>query len=116
KVSSLNAPIYFFAICSNKSFTTKPDIDSVYIDSQDDLLKLMEIGLHQTQAELERSQSQQQDTQAELERSQSQHQQTQLELERSQSQQQDTQAELERSQSQHQQTQLELERSQSQLQ
>ncbi|MEH1769966.1 MAG: methyltransferase domain-containing protein, partial [Nostoc sp.] len=92
KVSSLNAPIYFFAICSNKNFTTKPDIDSVYIDDQDDLLKLMEIGLHQTQAELERSQSQQQDTQAELERSQSQQQDTQAELERSQSQQQDTQA------------------------
>ncbi|MEH2413099.1 class I SAM-dependent methyltransferase, partial [Nostoc sp.] len=116
KVSSLNVPIYFFAICSNKSFTTKPDIDSVYIDSQDDLLKLMEIGLHQTQTELERSQSQLQDTQAELQRSQSQLQQTQTELERSQSQLQDTQAELQRSQSQLQQTQTELERSQSQLQ
>ncbi len=116
KVSSLNAPIYFFAICSNKSFTTKPDIDSVYIDGQDDLLKFMEIGLHQTQAELERSQSQQQDTQAELQRSQSQQQDTQAELQRSQSQQQDTQTELERSQSQQQDTQTELERSQSQQQ
>ncbi|MEH2324645.1 MAG: class I SAM-dependent methyltransferase [Nostoc sp.] len=74
KVSSLNAPIYFFAICSNKSFTTKPEIDSVYIDNQDDLLKLMEISRHQTGEVLERSQFQLQQTQAQFERSQSQQQ------------------------------------------
>ncbi|MEH1903250.1 MAG: glycosyltransferase [Nostoc sp.] len=116
KVSSLNAPIYFFAVCSNKSFTTKPNIDSVYIDSQDDFLKLMEIGLHQTQTELERSQSQLQETQTQFERSQSQLQETQAEFERSHSQLQETQAEFERSHSQLQETQAELERSQSQLQ
>ncbi|QLE51084.1 glycosyltransferase [Nostoc sp. C057] len=116
KVSSLNAPIYFFAICSNQNITTKPDIDSVYINSQDDLFKLMEVGWRQTQTELERSHSQLQQTQTELERSQSQLQQTQTELERSHSQLQQTQTELERSQSQLQQTQTELERSHSQLQ
>ncbi|MEH2305905.1 methyltransferase domain-containing protein [Nostoc sp.] len=130
KVSSLNAPIYFFAICSNKNLTTKPDIDSVYIDSQDDLLNWMEIGwrktgevleqtrsqLQQTQAEFKECQSKLQQTQTELEQSQSQIQQTQTELEQSQSQMQQTQTELEQSQSQLQQTQAELEQSQSQLQ
>ncbi|MEH1881454.1 glycosyltransferase [Nostoc sp.] len=116
KVSSLNAPIYFFAVCSNKSFTTKPNIDSVYIDSQDDFLKLMEIGLHQTQTELERSQSQLQETQTQFERSQSQLQETQTQFERSQSQLQETQTQFERSQSQLQETQTQFERSQSQLQ
>ena len=77
KVSSLNAPIYFFAICSNKSLTTKPEIDSAYINSQDDLFKLMEVGWRQTQTELERSQAQLQETQTELERSQAQLQETQ---------------------------------------
>jgi ubiquinone/menaquinone biosynthesis C-methylase UbiE/peptidoglycan hydrolase CwlO-like protein len=130
KVSSLNAPIYFFAICSNQNITTKPDIDSVYIDSQDDLLNWMEIGwrktgevleqtrsqLQQTQAELKQCQSKVQQTHTELEQSQSQMQQTQTELEQSQSQLQQTQTELEQSQSQLQQTQTELEQSQSQLQ
>ncbi|MEH2004909.1 glycosyltransferase [Nostoc sp.] len=116
KVSSLNAPIYFFAVCSNKSFTTKPNIDSVYIDSQDDFFKLMEIGLHQTQTELERSQSQLQETQTQFERSQSQLQETQTQFERSQSQRQETQTQFERSHSQLQETQAELERSHSQVQ
>ncbi|WP_445634867.1 methyltransferase domain-containing protein [Nostoc sp. DSM 114161] len=130
KVSSLNAPIYFFAICSDKSLTNNPNIDSVYIDSQDDLLNWMEIGwrqtgdvleqtrlqLQQTQSELQQCQSKLQQTQTELQQSQSQVQQTQTELQQSQSQVQQTQTELQQSQSQVQQTQTELKQSQSQVQ
>ena len=145
QVFSLKSPIYFLAICSDEAANVQPAIDSVYVDSSDDLLKAFQNGWRQTREMLACSQAQLQDTQAELQhthaewgRSQAQMQHRQAELECSQSnlqqtlqqtqtewerlysqlQQitQQTQAELERSQAQLQNTQAELQRSQAQLQ
>jgi O-antigen biosynthesis protein len=122
QVCSLEAPIYYIAICSDNESHVKSAIDSLYVAPDDDLLRVLQSKcqsvnsqLQQTQSELEQSQSQFQQTQSELEQSQSQFQQTQSELEQSQSQFQQTQSELEQSQSQLQQTQSELEQSQSEL-
>jgi ubiquinone/menaquinone biosynthesis C-methylase UbiE len=116
KVCSLDAPIYFVAICSDREEEVELPADSIYIDRSDDLFKNIYQGWLQTQTELERVQSQLQHIHTDWEKSQSQLQQTQAELTQSQSQLQQTQAELTQSQSQLQQTQSELTQSQSQLQ
>lgn len=84
QVCSLKSPIYFVAICSDEADSVQPDVDSVYIDSSDDLLRDLQNSWHQTEEMLVCSQSQLQQTQLELDRAQSQLQQTQVELERSQ--------------------------------
>ncbi|TAE14829.1 MAG: methyltransferase domain-containing protein [Oscillatoriales cyanobacterium] len=136
KVCSLEAPIYFIAICSDEVIDVQPAIDSIYIDKPDDLFKENQVALaesqsqlhqtkallsqyqsqlHQTEVILMQCQSQLQDTEAVLEESQSQLQDIEAVLEESQSQLHRTQTELAQSQSQLHQTQTELAQSQSQL-
>jgi glycosyltransferase involved in cell wall biosynthesis/ubiquinone/menaquinone biosynthesis C-methylase UbiE len=108
QVCSLESPLYYVAVCSDTEKNLDLAIDSLYIDFNCDLFKFLQSNCHNSQSQL-------QQTQSELERSQSQLQHTQNELERSHSQLQHTQNELERSQSQLQQTQSELERSQNNI-
>ena len=136
KVCSLEAPIYFIAICSDEVTDVQPAIDSIYIDKPDDLFKENQVALaesqsqldqtkallsqyqsqlHQTEVILMQCQSQLQDTEAVLEESQSQLQDIEAVLGESQSQLDQTQTELAQSQSQLDQTQTELAQSQSQL-
>jgi ubiquinone/menaquinone biosynthesis C-methylase UbiE/septal ring factor EnvC (AmiA/AmiB activator) len=122
KVSSLEAPIYFIAICSDELTDVQPAIDSVYIDKPDDLFKETQVALaesqsqlYQTKALLSQYQSQLHQTEVILMQCQSQLQDTESVLEESQSQLQDIEAVLEESQSQLHQTQIELAQSQSQL-
>ena len=137
KVCSLEAPIYFIAICSDEVTDVQPAIDSIYIDKPDDLFKENQVALaesqsqldqtkallsqyqsqlHQTEVILMQCQSQLQDTEAVLEESQSQLQDIEAVLGESQSQLDQTQTELAQSQSQLHETQAVLEQSQSQLQ
>ena len=70
KVCSLRTPIYFVAICSDEAANVQKAIDSVYIDSTDDLLKAWEESWHQILTEvLRQSQAKPQATQAEQEES-----------------------------------------------
>ncbi|MCC3419285.1 MAG: methyltransferase domain-containing protein [Microcoleus sp. PH2017_07_MST_O_A] len=122
KVCSLEAPIYFIAICSDEVIDVQPAIDSIYIDKPDDLFKENQVALaesqsqlHQTKALLSQYQSQLHQTEVILMQCQSQLQDTEAVLEESQSQLQDIEAVLEESQSQLHQTQTELAQSQSQL-
>jgi ubiquinone/menaquinone biosynthesis C-methylase UbiE/septal ring factor EnvC (AmiA/AmiB activator) len=123
KVCSLEAPIYFIALCSDEVTNVQPAIDSIYIDKPDDLFKENQVALaefqsqlHQTKALLSQYQSQLHQTEVILMQCQSQLQHTEAVLEQSQSQLQHTEAVLEQSQSQLHETQTELEQSQSQLQ
>lgn len=145
QVSSLKSPVYFVAVCSNKADNIQSTMDSVYIDSSDDLLKALQNSRRQTeealsfsQAQLKQTQDQLQQTHAEWSQSHSQMQQRQAELECLQSHlqqtlqetqteweriasqlqesQQQIQAELERVEDQRQYTQAELERSQAKRQ
>ncbi|MDJ0674189.1 MAG: glycosyltransferase [Calothrix sp. MO_167.B42] len=86
-VPALESPLYFLVICSDNEHIQQ-NIDSIYIDKNDDLLKNIYVDiknfqsqLEQTQTELEKSQSQLEQTQAELAKSQSQLEQAQTELE-----------------------------------
>lgn len=68
KVCSLRTPIYFVAICSDEAANVQEAIDSVYIDSTDDLLTDWEESWHQILTEvLRQSQAKPQATQAEQE-------------------------------------------------
>ncbi len=123
KVCSLEAPIYFIALCSDEVTNVQPAIDSIYIDKPDDLFKENQVALaefqsqlHQTKALLSQYQSQLHQTEVILMQCQSQLQHTESVLEQSQSQLQHTESVLEQSQSQLHQTQTELEQSQYQLQ
>jgi GT2 family glycosyltransferase/ubiquinone/menaquinone biosynthesis C-methylase UbiE len=116
KVSCLESPIYFVAICSDQEQQLQLPLDSVYIDAADDLLKVLQNSWQKVQVKLEQSQAQLRQTQTELEQSQAQLQQTQTELTQTQAQLQQTQTELEQSQAQLQQTQTELTQTQAQLQ
>ncbi|MDJ0618990.1 MAG: methyltransferase domain-containing protein [Calothrix sp. MO_192.B10] len=80
RVPVLESPLYFVAICSDNKEYIQNNIDSIYIDENDDLLKDLESQIKQAQVELERAQLQLKQTQVELERSQFQLQQTQAEL------------------------------------
>ena len=122
KVCSLEAPIYFIALCSDEVTNVQAAIDSIYIDKPDDLFKENQVALaefqsqlHQTKALLSQYQSQLHQTEVILMQCQSQLQDTEAVLEESQSQLQDIEAVLEESQSQLHQTQTELAQSQSQL-
>ncbi|MBW4576929.1 MAG: class I SAM-dependent methyltransferase [Aphanothece sp. CMT-3BRIN-NPC111] len=70
KFCILNSPIYFIAICSEEAESLQRNIDSVYIDRYDDLLKVIQNDLHQTKEILERSQIELQQTQAQLQQTQ----------------------------------------------
>ena len=74
---SLKSPIYFVAMCSDEAERVRSAIDSLYIDSSDDLLQAFQTG---TREIVERLQSQLQQTQAELQQTQAELQQTQAEL------------------------------------
>jgi ubiquinone/menaquinone biosynthesis C-methylase UbiE len=48
QVCDLKSPIYFVAICSDELESIRKTLDSVYIDSSDDLYKLFEVNFHRT--------------------------------------------------------------------
>jgi GT2 family glycosyltransferase/ubiquinone/menaquinone biosynthesis C-methylase UbiE len=117
QVCSLNSPIYFVAICSDDADKVQIDIDSIYVDKYDDLLKALQLSWQQkTETLLQSSQTQLQQPITALEDAQFQLQQKQIELERLESQLEQTQTLLEHSQSQIQEIQLELQSFQSQQQ
>lgn len=68
KVCCLESPTYFVAICSDETVSTQQAINSVYIDSSDDLLKAIEGRFYETRVILKQLQSQLHSTQAELQR------------------------------------------------
>jgi ubiquinone/menaquinone biosynthesis C-methylase UbiE len=76
-VRPLESPLYFIAICSDRSEVINSVISSVYIDTNDDLLKVFESNYHQTQEALQNSQMQLHQTQEALQNSQMQLHQTQ---------------------------------------
>ena len=145
QVFSLKSPVYFVAVCSDKADSVQSALDSVYMDSSDDLLKALQNSKRQTeemlafsQVQLQQTQAQLQQTHAEWSRSHAHMLQRQAELEclqshlqqtlqetqiewecitsRIQVSQRQTQEELERSQAQRQYVQEELERVQAQQQ
>lgn len=65
-VRPLESPLYFIAICSDRSEVINSVISSVYIDTNDDLLKVFESNYHQTQEALQNSQMQLYQTQEAL--------------------------------------------------
>ncbi|NCS36439.1 MAG: glycosyltransferase [Microcystis aeruginosa G11-01] len=111
QVCSLESPIYYVAVCSDNEANVTSKFDSLYIEPDDDLLKVLQDSSQRVYAQLKITESQLLNTQFELQNSQSQLQLTQSELQNSQSQ-----SELQNSQSQLQLTQSELQNSQSQLQ
>jgi ubiquinone/menaquinone biosynthesis C-methylase UbiE len=108
KVCSLDAPIYFIALCSDELISVPQSINSIYIDKSDDLFKENQVGLEESQFKLHQ-------TKALLSQYQSQLHQTEIVLVQYQSQLDRTEAVLEQSQSQLHQTEAVLEQSQSQL-
>ncbi len=76
-VRPLESPLYFIAICSDRSEVINSAISSVYIDTNDELLKVFESNYHQTQEALQISQMQLHQTQEALQISQMQLHQTQ---------------------------------------
>jgi ubiquinone/menaquinone biosynthesis C-methylase UbiE len=91
KICSLNSPLYFVAICSDKLEKIQPPVESLYIYESDDLLKVFEINLHKTQEMLQYSQSQTYQTQIELERAYQEWQKTQRLLQQAQTEWQEAQ-------------------------
>lgn len=77
KVCSLESPIYFVAICSDEAINMQQSINSIYIDSSDDLLAALENRFYETRVVLKQLQSQLHATQAELQRLQLQSQKNQ---------------------------------------
>lgn len=130
QVCSLESPIYFIAVCSNKVDNIQSAINSIYIDRDDDLLEnfqsiwhqqveqiqhTLQVQLQEIQTKLEQSQLQVQQNQSNVEQLQHQYQQTQQELEQSKSQLQQTQTKLETSQSECESNQAKLKQLNSQL-
>ena len=91
QVCSLESPIYYVAVCSDDEANITSKVDSLYIEPDDDLLKVLQDSCQRVYAQLKITESQLQSTQSELQNSQSQLQSTQSELQSSQSQLQSTQ-------------------------
>ncbi len=70
QVCSLKSPIYYVAVCSDSEINIVPSIDSIYIDSSEDLWRSLQTNhqqlINKFQFELDRSQSQLQQAQSEL--------------------------------------------------
>ena len=129
KVPALDEPIYFIAVCSDEPITTDTNVYSIFIDSDDDLLMVLEsqqiqaleevaqikAQLHQTEILLAQSQSQLHQMEEVLEQSKSQLQYTEAEFAESQTQLHKTNAMLSLYLSQLHQTEVVLTQSQSQL-
>jgi ubiquinone/menaquinone biosynthesis C-methylase UbiE len=114
--AAFDAPVYFIALCSNSEKSLSDTLESIYIDSSDDLLMDLQIHQNNIESALQKTQKAVQHYQQHLGPTQQKLEETQQNLESARQRLETMQQHLENAQQQLQSTQQHLETTQQQLQ